>query len=66
MDVRVRPFFKNVRVVGNVTQRGRSTRRQRAVKSRRAKTEGLCTEGVLVLQLNRKCRVLELITFNYI
>jgi len=36
------------------------------VKSRRATTEGLCAEGVLVLELNRKCRALELITFNHI
>jgi len=29
--------------------------------------EGLCAEGrILVLELNRKCRVLELITFNHI
>jgi len=32
-----------------VTQRGRSTRRQRAVKSHRTKIEGLC-EAVLVLE----------------
>jgi len=52
-------------VVGKVTQRDRSTRRQRAAKSRQVKIEGLCADGVLVLELNRKCGVLEYIVMRH-
>ena len=48
-----------------MTQRDRSTRCQRAVKSRQVKVEGLCAEGVLVLELNRECGVLEYIVMRH-